>query len=104
LENEDKEHVRRNGCIGPSSREEEALACRASLRCHVDSALLRSVSLIETALQCETVAENPWCQVPAWDLSDCPMRQTYSRRDVLGCSRAEKNGSTTSKKKTVAAT
>ena len=35
---------------------EEALACTASLMCHLDSALLRSVSLIETALQCETVA------------------------------------------------
>ena len=82
---------------------EEALACRVSLRCHVDSALLRSVSLIETALQCETVAENPRCQVPAWGLGDCRIRQTYSRRDVLGCSREirEKNGSTTSKKKTV---
>jgi hypothetical protein len=82
---------------------EEALACRASLRCHLDSALLRSVSLIETALQCETVAENPRCQVPAWGLGDCRIRQTYSRRDVLGCSREdrEKNGSTTSKKKTV---
>ena len=69
----------------------------------MDSALLRSVSLIETALQCETVAENPRCQVPAWGLGDCRIRQTYSRRDVLGCSREirEKNGSTTSKKKTV---
>jgi hypothetical protein len=81
----------------------EALAYRASLRCHLDSALLRSVSLNEAALQCETVAENPRCQVPAWGLSDCRIRQAYSRRDVLGCSREdrEKNGSTTSKKKTV---
>jgi hypothetical protein len=82
---------------------EEALACRASLKCHLASALLRSVSLIETALQCETVAKNPRCQVPTWGLDDCRIRQTYSRRDVLGCSREnrEKNGSTTSKKKTV---
>jgi hypothetical protein len=81
----------------------EALACRASLKCHLDSALLRSVSLIETALQCETVAKNPRCQVPAWGLGGCRIRQTYSRRDVLGCSRddREKNGSTTSNKKTV---
>ena len=81
---------------------EEALACRASLRWHLDSALLWSVRLIETALQCETVAENPRCQIPTWDLGDCCSRQTHSRRDVLGCSRddREKNGSTTSKKKT----
>ena len=44
--------------------EEEALACLASLMCHLDSALLRSVKLIETALQRETVAENTRCQVP----------------------------------------
>ncbi len=69
----------------------------------MDSALLQSVRLIETALQCEMVAENPRCQVPARGLGDCRLRQTYSRRDVLGCSREdrEKNGSTTSKKKTV---
>ena len=54
--------ARNDGCIGffPG---EEALACRASLRCHLDSAMQRSVSLIETALQCEMVAENTRCQV-----------------------------------------
>jgi hypothetical protein len=78
---------------------------KASLRWHVDFALLRSVSLIETALQRETVAENPRCQALLWSLNDCRNRQAYSRRDVLGCSRgdADKNGSTTSKKKTVTA-
>ena len=74
---------------------------QASLMCHLDSTLLRSVKLIETALQCETVAENTPCRVPVRGPGDCRNRQTYSRRDVLGCSRNEKNGATTSKTKTV---
>ena len=74
---------------------------QASLRCPLDSALLRSVELIETALQCETVAENTRCRVPIRGPNDCRNRQADSRRDVLGCSRKEKNGSTTSKTKTV---
>jgi len=77
---------------------------QASLRCPLDSALLRSVKLIETALQCETVAENSPCWVPVWGPNDCRNRQAYSRSDVLGCSRPEKNGSTTSKTKTVTTT
>lgn len=44
------------GCIGPSSNEEEALACKASLTSPVDSAISPSVTLIETAMQSETVA------------------------------------------------
>ncbi len=74
---------------------------QASLMCHLDSTLLWSVKLIETALQCETVAENTRCRVPVRGPNDCRNRQAYSRRDVLGCSRPEKNGSTTSKTKTV---
>jgi hypothetical protein len=58
--------------------------------------------MIKAALQRETVAENPRCQALCRDLDDCRNRQTYSRRDVWGCSRdqREKNGSTTSNKKT----
>ena len=44
------------GCIGPSSDEEEALACKASLNSPVDSAIWPSVALNETAMQSETVA------------------------------------------------
>jgi len=33
-------------------------------------------------------------------MNDCRFEQSFSRRDVLGCSRKEKNGSTTSKRKT----
>jgi hypothetical protein len=38
------------GCIGPSSDEEEALACKASLTSPVDSVLQPSVALNETAM------------------------------------------------------
>jgi len=41
LENEDKESGNvEGGCIGPSSEEEEALACKASLSVPVDSAFI----------------------------------------------------------------
>lgn len=49
---------------------EEALACKASLRWPLDSAPMRSVNPIETAMQCEAVAKNTQCQVPI-DLSAC---------------------------------
>jgi hypothetical protein len=51
-------------------------------------------------LQCETVAKNTRCQVLA-DLTGRREWRMDSRRDVLGCSRKEKNGATTSKRKTV---
>ena len=59
----------------------EALACTVSLMCHLDSAWLRSVSLIETAWQCETVAKllGVWrARTP----DRLPARQADSRRDV----------------------
>ena len=52
-------------------------------------------------MQRETVAEESSVSGPPADLDGCRQRQTHSRRDVLGCSRKEKNGSTTSKNKTV---
>jgi hypothetical protein len=82
------------GCIGPSPWKRPSPAV-ASLRWPVDSASPPSVYLIETALQCETVAKNLQCR--AHQLERLPMWQADSRRDVLGCSRLEKNGSTTSK-------
>jgi len=93
--------TRRNAVASALSPWGRSPRLRASLMCHLDSTLLWSVKLIETALQCETVAENTRCRVPPRGPNDCRNRQAYSRRDVLGCSRPEKNGSTTSKTKTV---
>ncbi len=67
----------------------------------MDPALLRSVSLIETALQREMVAEEYSVSGPQRIWAAAATRQTYSRRDVLGCRREEKNGATTSKRKTM---
>jgi len=52
---------------------------------------------LETAMPCETVAEESSVPGPEADLDACPEGRTHSRREVLGCSRKEKNGSTTSK-------
>ena len=76
--NEAQKH---NGCIGTSSREEEALAARASLRWPVDPALLPGDYLIETASVGETVAAEYSVSGPARGRSDCRLRQAYSRRD-----------------------
>ena len=57
--------------------------------------------MIETALPCETVAEESSVSGPPRAWTAARQGQTHSRRDVLGCSRKEKNGSTTSKNKTV---
>ena len=51
-------------------------------------------------MQRETVAQNLQCRAP-FGARTTAERQANSRRDVLGCSRKEKNGSTTSKTKTV---
>ena len=92
---------RRNAVASALSLWGRSPRLQASLRCPLDSTLLWSVKLIETAMRCETVAENSQCRVPTRGPNDCRNRQAYSRRDVLGCSRKEKNGSTTSKTKTV---
>ena len=79
---------------------EEALARKASLRWHLDLAHQPSVSLIETAMRSKTVAVE-YSVSGLNNLNDCRNRHSDSRRDVLGCSRMEKNGSRTSKTKTV---
>jgi len=95
-------NIRRRSAVASAlSRWGRSPRLQTSLRCPLDSTLLWSVELIETALQCETVAENTRCRVPVRGPGASRNRQAYSRRDVLGCSRKEKNGATTSKTKTV---
>jgi hypothetical protein len=70
----------------------------ASLRCHLDSALVPSVKLIETALAardgrkaCSVSGRTMRGVSPSRiDPAGCRERQTDSRRDVLGCRRTRK--------------
>ena len=79
----------RDGCIGSSFDEEEALACNGQSEVAPGlGAMLPSVYLIETAMQCETVAVE--YSVSGLDLASRRHRRMDSRRDVLGCSRKRK--------------
>jgi hypothetical protein len=67
-----------------------------SLMCHVDLALSgQALELNETVGVGETVAQNIRCQFYG---PERPAKQAQAepRRDVLGCSRSEKNGVITS--------
>ena len=76
-----------DGCIGPSSLEEEALAAQGQPEKPSGPADSAGVALIEAACVREPVAQNTWCQA-RWSW--------FTKGWIWGAAAYEKNGSTTS--------
>ena len=78
-----------DGCIGPSSLEEEALAAQGQPEKPSGPADSAGVALIEAACVRETVAQNTWCQ-DRWSWTAAGFSRRVHEGMDMGCSRIRK--------------
>ena len=87
---------REDGCIGPSSSEEEALAAQGQPEQPSGPAESAGVALIEAACACETVAPEYSVSGPAGPGRLLDSADGFTKGWIWGAAAYEKNGSTTS--------